>query len=342
MRRKALPPAADGRLDRRQRPAHQHRGGDDHAGAHLVVDRQHRAEREQHGLQQDADRLGHAGEDAAAVGGGRLQLDQAPALPDPAPLEVLQHAHGLQGLAVPQAALDHAAQAAAEPAGFLQLRAGRDVVQHAEDRQAHRAAERDQPQQRMQQEHAEHEQRHPQHVQKVGGHRAPDELPDRVEVPQGVVVGRAVGLQHVAERAVDHDLVQVALDGAADPDEDEGSDRLQDRQGGKREDDERGQHDQGGFASARQDAIVDLHHVERRDQDHHIDGQTEDDADGEDLLQSAQDIADGRAGFGRVTGGMLERSDMVVALIALGARSIVSARYKSESCSGRTTLESAS
>ena len=93
-------PLADEKLDRRQRAAHDDRGGDHRAGRQLMVERQPGADAEDGDLQRHADELGDRLEDGDAVAGDRLPGDAVFVEARPAFGQRAEHAHGVNHFGV--------------------------------------------------------------------------------------------------------------------------------------------------------------------------------------------------------------------------------------------------
>ena len=188
------------------------------------------------------------------------------------------HAHGFDGFVVAQVGVEEMQRLDAVRRCRRDVLAGAELLQRRQREQHGGGDDRVDRVPRMEEVQREQEDRRPRHVDEGQEAVARRELPHRVEVAQWL--GRielhrmqaALGhAQRHPEDGVEHAWSHALVEQDADPHHGARAERLQagvdDVQDYRRQ----GDHDQRGLVAARQDAIVDLHHVERRHQHQHVD-----------------------------------------------------------------------
>ncbi len=196
---------------------------------------------------------------------------------NPAPAQFAGHAHGFQHLRIAEGSCGQPMGRDARPARLGQALGGGAVVQHGEEAGEQAAAQSQQPVIGMKQRGADAVDGHPRHIAERGEPRPGGEVPHRVEIAQRLGLGRiAIAHRHALD-GVEHLAIHPAVEGYAGPFQQPRPQPVQRRPDHVEEDRDEGEQRQRLKAAARQDAVIDLHHVERGVQPQKIDEEAEDD-----------------------------------------------------------------
>ena len=195
----------------------------------------------------------------------------------PALSQSAHHAHRTEGLGVAEGGLDPAIGGDRIVRRRLEMAARRQFVaqRKAEDDQT--ASGRDIAEPGMQDEAAGNEDRHPGRIAKR------DQPGARTEFAHGVQIANALGVtasrsqQTAANRQIEHAVARPFVEERAEANEESGTAALEHRVNQEQKAGDQRQEQKRRLVPARDDAIIDLHHVEGTDESQHIDEERKDD-----------------------------------------------------------------
>ena len=268
-------PDADQLFDRTQRPAHQDRGDDHHAGGDLVFQHQQGAVTKNQRLQGYPHELGQRADDAGLFAGFRLQLQEAAVQLEPARHQVGQHAHRFDHFRIAQVVGGQVAGFDRHRVGFRQGLFRHGFVDVGQHDQHGRTAQREDAQRGVEHEDDRQVDRKPRHVEEGEYAVTGQELADIGQVAQGLP-GIAAGLlQVLLESRRINPLVHFHVELRADPHQHKTAHQLQRAHAQIGRQHHQGQHQQRGLVAAGQHAVVNLQHVQRRHQHDQVDNGAE-------------------------------------------------------------------
>ena len=257
-------PIGDRKIDRRQRAAAEDRAGDDDARRRLLIDHQPGADREDGGLQQQAQHLRHRAETAGDVAGALARrhvfaIEIAPAVRDAA-----DHAHGGDRFGVAPARLHQRVARRRKLRGGAGRPPRRQFGEHRERDQDDRADERGQSDIGMKHETDDQIDRHPRQIEQCDRADAGQKAAHRVEVADRLrAFGPAAGFQRQPHDGIIDAHAHRLVEAVADAHQDTAADRFDDALRRIEAGDQDHQRDQRRHAAARQHAVVDFEHEQR-------------------------------------------------------------------------------
>ena len=223
-----------------------------------------------------------------AVAGIRLQREEAALASEPALAQVGQHAHGLDGFRVPEIARRVGAGRVSGFGGGVEERGGQALVEVGKTEQGERGNDCEYAQPGAQQEDHQDMDRRPWGVEESEQALAREELPDIGEIAQTLAGIAATRTQVALEGRVKQARPELQVKRHAGADQRFGAHQLERGfEHVKSHHDER-QHEQRDLVAARKHAVVDLQHVDRRDEKQQVDGE----AEGPDCVENAPEPAD--------------------------------------------------
>ena len=268
-------PRADGLLNRRQTAAHDNGRGNHHTGSkgRARLDRQVSADAKDTNLQTQADRLGHALNGAKTAHRARGVVNRRVVLVHPTGQKTRQHAHGFERTRVLQRAFRKGIGLDAVATGLAEQTPRGDLGDQGQQEDNDGTNERHPEQPRMQEPQDANKERCERRI-KEGEHRvAAQEVPKLVEVAQRlrprITRPRAKGCAHAEQRPKDLPR-QLTVHKAADVREDP---RTRGLQHGQQQDQTNGNAHEGKerrFGLRRDNAIVNLQHEDRADEQQQV------------------------------------------------------------------------
>ncbi|MNO82587.1 hypothetical protein D3C76_738670 [compost metagenome] len=264
-------PRTDQRFGRRHGAPQQNGHGDHHPGGNLVLDHQDGTQAQGQGLPGHAHKTRQRGDPRAAVAGFALLSDNPLLHVVPAPTQGREHAHRLNHFGVLQGTVDVAGRRDGQPVGFAHALACGQFVPDRQPGQDQRTDDGEHSQPRMEQERGDHVDRQPRRIEDGDQGRTGHELADAVQVAQHLRRVGAVFLEAALKGGIEYPLTQLGVQACAHLDHDLAAHPFQRTTERKEPEQNQAQHQQGGFIAAGQDAVEDLHHVDRRDQHQQVD-----------------------------------------------------------------------
>ena len=263
-------PAANGLLDRGQRPAQQDRGGNHRTGRHVAPDHQQGTQSEHRGLQEQSQRTAGGRETAAQIRHAQIPDQNRVTRPCPARKGRLAHSKGLHHLGL---GLDLVAEPVHLDLRLLSLRqrlTGCQLIGQCQQNQHPAAAQGQIAQPWVEQGNSHQENRHPRHVEHCHGDRRGDQPLHRFEVAQPVRCTVAGLSRSLPQHRLEHAAIQPGLKPCPDPRHHPRAGVIKERHDGIEKRHKRRQCHQRGNRAACQHPVIDLQHVDRPGQHQQI------------------------------------------------------------------------
>ena len=252
------PPDDDGR--RHHRP-----------GGNLLLDGQPGAGSEHAGLHGHPGKLGHGDKGCAqfrrsGIGGDSRMLLTAPAFEDR-----VAHAEAAHDFAVPESGGGKGRCAVGEARKLIHALLGEDFGQHRQPEQDESTDGGDRTQDRMHEVAEQHEKRCPGQITEDGHGAAGQGIPDDFGVTNDLMALPPFRIELCPHHRVEKRTAQDAFESHARTDQNARSRIFENAVEDQKNQDDQGQEDERRLVAARQDAIIDLHRVDRQRQHRGID-----------------------------------------------------------------------
>ena len=251
-----------------------------------MLDDQRGADGEGGHLQGLADGFGDGRDEAAAFRRPFLKPERLVVLLLPGHRQVLVQAHGVDHLGIAHQRFGRPGRRHRGLAGGADLALRQRFVEAGQGEQQQGAGDRGMTEQRVDQVDRRNIDGHPGGIEQRQHPRPGQPRADQAEIAQRLGPVGQVG-QGGLETAGEGLRCQMRLEPGAEAAEHAGADGIERRHHAERSQGDHAQQDQGLCAATGQDAVVDLHHVERRGEHQDIDAQAEQ-SDGEELPPAAQ------------------------------------------------------
>ncbi len=267
-------PVPDHLVDRRQRPAGDDRGGDDHPRRDFLAQRQQRPEGKQRRLQQQPEGFRKRRKQLRPVAAGLVARQRGAVHVAPARGDRIQHPEGKDGLGIAPGMFDERAFGAVARAGLADRPVREQPVQYRRDDHDPGAQNRQPAEPGMDEEDDGQKDRNPGQIEHAKNRGAAQEAAHDLEIAHRVVM-LAVLDKARAQPEPEGLRAHILVDQVARPRQQLGAQNLVDAEKAVEHHHDDEQLPQGGHRAARQHPVIDLQHVERAGQHQHVDRGTE-------------------------------------------------------------------